>query len=646
MGQLNRALLAALILVALPAQARVDNFVLRDQLGESHELYYHSDKKAVVIMVQGNGCPIARAAWPTYREIGAEYRDRGIQFFMLNSNLQDNRASILAEAREFGFDMPILDDESQLVGEALGVVRTSEVFVIDTDGWNLVYRGPIDDRLTYERQRAEANETYLTDALDAVLAGQPVEVAQRDAVGCLVNFPHQENHTAAASYSETIAPLLIDNCVVCHRAGGIAPWAMSEYVMVQGFAPMIREVLRTNRMPPWHADPHVGSFIGDKSLSPEEMATIVHWVEAGAPRGDGPDPLASLAPPTSEWPLGEPDLVLTLPAFNVPATGVVNYQHPTVANPLTEPVWVRAVAIAPGDRTVVHHVLAGYTESAGTGQRGRRSLLEANLFENYLSGYAPGMETNEFPAGTGVLIEPGGRFVLQVHYTPTGRATTDATRIGLYFHDEPPNLILRHNVAMNPQIRIEPNAARHEETAYLPFDRDAILYSLFPHAHYRGRSSKFELMYPDGRVELLLSVPKYDFNWQRDYVLAEPVEIPAGSKIVHTTIYDNSAQNPGNPDPTRSVPWGQQSWDEMLYGAIRFRWVEETSTNIVHDQRRARTQQFFGYADQDRDDLIQPAELPPAMRLALQRGLLNLDIDGDGGISMEEFGRASTVLGN
>jgi hypothetical protein len=153
-------------------------------------------------------------------------------------------------------------------------------------------------------------------------------------------------------------------------------------------------------------------------------------------------------------------------------------------------------------------------------------------------------------------------------------------------------------------------------------------------------------MYPDGRVELLLSVPKYDFNWQREYVLAEPVAIPAGSKIVHTTVYDNSAQNRGNPDPTRRVPWGQQSWDEMLYGAIRFRWTEETSDHIVHDARLARTQQFFGYSDRTRDDLIQPAELPPAVRLALQRGLLNLDSNGDGGISMEEFGRARTVLGD
>jgi hypothetical protein len=639
------AILLALLLVALPAVARVDNFVLRDQQGEAQELYYHSNKAAVVIMVQGNGCPIVRAAWPTYREIREEYAARGIEFLMLNSNLQDDRAAILAEAEEFGFDIPILDDESQLIGEALGVIRTAEVFVIATDGWNLVYRGPIDDRLTYERQRAEAQENYLTDALEAVLAGQPVAVAEREAVGCLVNFPQHEGHTAAISYSETIAPLLVEKCVACHRAGGVAPWAMSEYRMVLGFAPMIREVLRTQRMPPWHADPQVGHFLGDRSLTPEEMATIVHWVEAGAPRGDGADPLASLAPPASEWPLGEPDLVLTLPAFEVPATGVVNYQHPTVVNPLDRAVWVRAAAIAPGDRSVVHHVLAGYTEAPG-GSRGGRGLLEANLFENYLNGYAPGMEIHEFPEDTGVLIEPGGRFVLQMHYTPTGKATTDVTRIGLYFHDEPPTHILRHNVAMNPQLRIEPGAARHEETAYLPFDQDAILYSLFPHAHYRGRSSKFELAYPDGRVELLLSVPKYDFNWQREYIFAEPVAVPAGAKVIHTTVYDNSAQNPGNPDPTRRVPWGQQSWDEMLYGAIRYRLVDETSAAPIHDARLARTQQFFGYADQNRNDRIEPAELPPAIRLALQRGLLNLDINGDGGISIEEFGLARAVLGD
>jgi len=641
-GALKSLALLALLVTALPAQARVDNFVLNDQLGKSHELYYLSSKKAVVIMIQGNGCPITRQAWQALKEIRANYAAKGIEFLMLNSNLQDDRESIAAEAREFGYDIPVLVDETQLIGEALEVTRTAEVLVIETKDWNLVYRGPIDDRLTYERQSATAKNRYLSDALDSVLAGTKITTAKRDAPGCIVNIPHRDNKLPVASYSKTIAPLLEKNCVECHRTGGIAPWAMNEYKKIQGFAPMMREVLRTARMPPWHADPHVGSFAGDRNISAADKATLVHWIEAGAPRGDGPDPLTSVKPATSEWPLGEPDLIVTLPAFQVPATGVVDYQHPVVANPLDHAVWVRAVTVMPGDRTVVHHVLAGYSMPA---PGARRVIPEADLFDNYLTGYAPGMEAYQFPADTAVKLEPGGRFILQMHYTPTGKATSDVTRIGLYFYKEPPKYVLRHTVALNPSLRIPPGVAEHEETAYLPFHKDAILYSLFPHAHFRGSSAKFELQYPDGRRQLLLSVPKYDFNWQREYVLKDPVTVPAGAKIIYTGVYDNSPQHKGNPDPTRTVPWGLQSWDEMLYGAVRFRWVDETVEKPTHDTQLSRIQQLFGYADRDRDDRITAQELPREMR-GLERAMGMLDTNRDGGLSIDELMARRALLGN
>jgi hypothetical protein len=633
----------ALLLATLPAQARVDNFTLLDQQGQSHELYYLTDKKAVVIMVQGNGCPITRQAWQALREVRAAYAARGIAFLMLNSNLQDDREAIAAEAREFGYDLPILVDEAQLVGEALGVTRTAETFVIDTKTWNLVYRGPIDDRLTYERQQATAKHRYLADALDNVLAGRKVKVAKRDSPGCIVNIPHRDDHLPVASYSQTIAPLLVKHCVECHRPGGIGPWAMTEYKKVKGFAPMIREVLRTKRMAPWHADPHVGAFLGDRSLPPADMAAIVHWVEAGAPRGAGPDPLTAVAAASSEWPLGEPDLIVTLPAFQVPATGVVDYQNPMVGNPLDHAVWVRAAVVLPGDRSVVHHLLAGYSMPAAAG---RRVIPQADLFDNYLGGYTPGMEAYEFPQDTGVRLEPGGRFVVQVHYTPTGKATTDVTRIGLYFHKDAPRHILRHTVAVNPAIRIPAGEAAYEDSAYLPFHKEAILYSLFPHAHYRGHSMKFELQHPDGRRQLLLSVPKYDFNWQREYVLKEPVTIPAGSKLIYTTVYDNSAQHRGNPDPTKTVPWGLQSWDEMLYGGVRFRWVDETSERPTHDTQLGRIQQLFGYADRNRDDRISVQELPEQMRPLLERAMGLFDINKDGALSTEELLALRALLGN
>jgi peroxiredoxin len=641
-GAITAAFFSLFLMAAQAAAAvqHVDNFTLLDQNGKSHKLYYLSDQKAVVIMVQGNGCPIARAAWNTLKEIRQEFAGKGIEFLMLNPNLQDDRASVQEEAREFGYDIPILADEAQLVGEALGVTRTAEVFVIETQHWNVVYRGPIDDRLTYERQRATAKKTWLTDALTSVLAGKPVAVAKREAVGCIVNFPNRK--PVAISYSRTIAPLLEKKCVGCHQKGGIASWAMSGYDRIRGFAPMIREVVRTQRMPPWHADPKVGHWEGDRSLAPEEAATLVHWVEAGAPRGDGPDPLAAPRAPASEWSLGKPDLVITLPAYEVPATGVVAYRYATVANPLDKPVWVRAAVVLPGERAVVHHVLTGYNAAAapagaGRGRAGGIGALGISVFESSLSGYVPGTDAHAFPDDTGVLIEPGGSFVFQVHYTPVGKVATDVTRMGLYFHDKPPRQIMRNVVAINPLISIAPNAAAHEESAYIAFDKPAIVYSLFPHAHYRGSSSKFEIQYPDGRVELLLSVPRYDFNWQRDYIFDKPLDVPAGSKIIHTTSYDNSPQNPANPDPAKRVTFGEQSWEEMLYGGIRFRWRDETVDHLVNDPTGMRIQQLFGYLDRNRNDGLEAAELPGMLQRLAGPQLAQLDSNSDGRLSITEL---------
>jgi hypothetical protein len=192
-------------------------------------------------------------------------------------------------------------------------------------------------------------------------------------------------------------------------------------------------------------------------------------------------------------------------------------------------------------------------------------------------------------------------------------------------------------VAVNPMLSIAPNAASHEESSYMAFDKPAIVYSLFPHAHYRGASSKFEIQYPDGRNELLLSVPRYDFNWQRDYVFEKPLQVPAGSKIIHTTVYDNSAQNPANPDPAKRVTWGEQSWEEMLYGGIRFRWRDETVNQTIHDAAAIRVQQLFGYMDRNRDEQLATAELPLGLQRLIGPQVTRLDQDGNGKLSVVEL---------
>lgn len=630
----HRSFILPLVLLATCVQASVDNFRVLDHRGVSHELYYYSDASAVVLMIHGNGCPIVRNLLPDFESVRADFESQGVKFFLLNSNLQDSYESIREETDEWDIKAPILIDDTQLIGESLKLTRTAEVLILDPKSWEVVYRGPVNDRVDFERQLDAPRSSYLRDALNAFLAGASMAEHTVDTKGCLINFPAREEDHKDISYSETIAPILRENCVTCHQEGGIGSWAMSQYVMIQGFAPMIREVLRTGRMPPWHADPHVGEWANERSLSVEQRRTLVHWIEAGAPRGEGPDPL--LEPPpavVSEHRLGEPDLVLELAPYDVPATGVVDYQYPYVANPLERDVWIKAMVVEPGAVEVVHHALVGTSADVSSDNNER-------IFDNYLGAYAPGSQDNLLPEGTGVFVPKGGYFSAQMHYTPYGRAVTDQTRLLLYFHDEPPRTFLRHGVVLNPLIRIPAGAKAHEETAYYEFERDALLYAVLPHSHYRGKSSTFWLENPQGERELILSVPNYDFNWQRAYEFVEPRRLAAGTRLVHSTVYDNSAQNPGNPDPTRVVPWGQQSQDEMLYGDFLFTWVEETSDNPIHDNRRSQAAQRMGFLDGDMDGVIRPEELPPRIKTRMARLFARGDVDGDGGLNLDEFAGA------
>src|SRR3954470_9937997 len=415
------AFCSASSVLALSPGDRVDNFRLLDHAGQSHELYYLSDAAAIVLMTYGNGSAIVRKSLPRLREIRDQYRARGVEFLLIDSNLQDDRASVARESMEFGNDIPVLIDDSQLIGEALGVERTAEVFVIDPKTWRLKYHGPLDDRLSYGAEKP-VHKHYLADALDALLSGKPAPVAENQPLGCIVDFPERGRTDAHAriSYAERIAPLLIDKCVACHREGGVAPWAMTRYDVVKGFAPMIREVVRTKRMPPWHADPHTGVWDGDRSLSTEEKQTLVHWIEAGAPRGKGPDPLADLHKTWSEWAFGKPDMVIPVPEFDVPATGIVDYKRYVVPNTLGRDVWVRATDVIPGDRAVVHHVIVGVYDPQLPERQRMISMSSPSL-----GAYVPGNGPTLYPQDTGVLVRKDESFAFQVHYTSSGKATHD-----------------------------------------------------------------------------------------------------------------------------------------------------------------------------------------------------------------------------
>jgi AhpC/TSA family/EF hand len=622
--------------------ARVDNFMLVDaQKLEAHELYRMADDKAIVLVSTGVGCPIARAMTPALKALRDKYAAQGVEVMLVDSNLQDSRDAIAAEAKEYGIDIPILMDSNQIIGEALGVTRTAEVFVINPKTWAVAYHGPLDDRSDYGIQKA-VGKTFADDALAAVLAGKPAPPATQASKGCLVDFPARDKK-AAITYVKDVAPILEAKCVACHEEGGIAPFAMKNYEMVKGFSPMIREVIRTDRMPPYNADPHIGTFSDDKNLSPAEIKTLVHWVEEGAPRGEGKDPLGVKHLVAAEWPLGKPDVILNVPAFTIPASGVVDYQHPWVANPETEGKWLRASTVKVESRQGVHHVLTGYmTDVPKDGQQ---------AFENKwgvsVGGYAVGAESEIAPKNVGSYIPPGGAIGFQTHYTPFGKEVTDHTQIALYFYkdNEKPDLVMHNSVIANNTIVIPPNDPHHREVAYMTFPHDALLYSAFPHAHYRGAMSDLWIRYPDGKEKELLSLPRYDFSWQRDYTFAQPIAVPAGSKLIAHFIYDNSKRNPSNPDPSKTVVWGDQSWEEMFYMAIRYRWNDETSKHMVNYDQELNGDRLMGMLDANIDGKISKAELRGQIGEQILKYWDVLDKNHDGYLDADELAAMQKMMG-
>lgn len=539
----------------------ISDFSLLDQKGVFHHLYYYAKDprtRAMVIFVQGNGCPIVRKSVPELKRLRDAYAAKGVRFWMINANSQDLRAEVAEEAAEFGIDIPILLDETGIAAKALQVSRTGEVIVIEPDTWRIRYRGAIDDRFSYGSQKSAAEHEYLKDALDSLLAGEAVATEKTDAAGCAVTLA--EPPLVESAYHDAIAPMLKDNCVRCHTKGGIGPFAMSNYKKVSGWSDMMREVLATKRMTPWQADPHVGAFANDFSLSADDTRTLVQWIDAGAPRGSGEDPLEGYQPDLPEWRLGSPDLIIPIPEQSVAAEGVFDYRYVVVDTPNKEDVWLRALETAPGNRRVLHHIIANSVPPEGDVKKDQIAL----------TGYAPGLGPDQLPQGTGILLKAGSKIVFQLHYTASGKAETDNSRLGLYFAKTPPAKVLESGVVIHSRFRIPPGDGEFVATKSHKFDKDVLLQSMNPHMHLRGKWMRYSARYPDGSQELLLNVPDYRFDWQCQYELKDPKYLPAGTELVVEAAWDNSALNLNNPNPKVAVGWGDQTFNEMFYASFRF----------------------------------------------------------------------------
>ncbi len=574
-------MLAGLPLVgdALGASARreVPNFNLLDLRGVNHELY-RAESKVVVLFFTGTGCPIARKSTQSLKELRDAYRERGVSFWLINTFPGD---SVRDGSKEFGelglHGFPYLRDPHQGVALALGVQRTAEVVAIETGDWGVVYQGAIDDRFAEGAEKPSPHERYLADALNAHLAGKEVETDRTSARGCRIAYAERGADSGMPSYANEVAPILRSHCVECHRDGAIGPWSMDGHGRVRNYARMIEEVLLTRRMPPWDADPNFGKFANAHELTREETQTLQRWIAAGAPRGEGADPLAEPLSPLPDWVMGPPDVVMRLPKpEQVPATGVLEYRHIQLANPFTNEVWVAATDIKPGNRKVVHHAIL-YAKWPGGPDDGTGNGL-------HFCGWAPGSPPSMYPAGVAKRLPAGAQLTLELHYTTTGVAQTDETEVAFYLAPgpQPRNVEVRRAEDFNLEIPPGSDEARHSAT--YAFRKPATIYGLAPHMHVRGKWMRYELLLPDGRRETLLNVPRYDFNWQHGYGLAAPRRVPAGSWLLVTGAFDNSSRNPSNPDSSKRVRFGLQSWDEMFIGF--FEAADELEAEVSTASRR------------------------------------------------------------
>jgi hypothetical protein len=537
--------------------------------------FWRADTRAVVFVFMQPQCPVVNLDLPRVIELEKQLRAEGVQFLGIYSCDGETLNSMAAHAHDRDIPFPVLKDDRNALADVLEAERTSEAVVVD-DLFVKRYQGLFDDQYRAGGRKGGASHNYLEHALAQILSGDAVDTPKTLSTGCLIERWNPRRQFKPVTFSKDVAPIIQEKCQSCHRPGQVGPFPLLNYEDARSHASMIEEVVLDRRMPPWHAvtdETKFGPFSNDRRLTQEEIDTIEAWVETGVAKGDPAD----LPPPRewpSEWQIGTPDVVISMDEeFDVPAQGQLPYLYFPIKTGFQEDRWVQAAEVKPGDASVVHHVsvhvtrpgrrpfgLLGVLQLYGTS--GERARVAAN--------YTPGESVKIFPDNFGMLIPKGSTLTFEVHYTPNGRATKDRSRVGLVFAKQPPRYEVKAHAFTRNGFRIPPNDSDYSVENELEFDRDIRILNLKPHMHVRGKSWRYELVRPDGRAETLLTVPRWDFEWQSIYEFEHPVLVPAGTTIRAVACWDNSINNPNNPDPSAEVRFGLQSEDEMMLGWVTY----------------------------------------------------------------------------
>jgi peroxiredoxin/mono/diheme cytochrome c family protein len=546
---------------------KVPAFTLKDAADRSWSLSDFRTKKAVVIVFIGTECPINNAYMPRLVELHKTYEPRGVGFLAINANSHDTVTRLAAHTKEYALPFPVLKDPANTVADQFGAQRTPEAFVLDPEG-GIMYQGRIDDQFGIGFKRPAPTRRDLVEALEEVLAGKPVSQPRTKVAGCVIARTIKPKAEGTVTYTKHVSRILQKNCQECHRPKQVGPMPLLTYEDALAWAETIREVIEEKRMPPWHADPRFGKFRNDRTLSPEDRTALLSWIDQGCPKGD-PKDLPAPRSFAEGWRIGKPDVVFSMKEpFTVPAkvgSEGIKYQIFPVTSGFDEDRWVQAAEARPGNRAVVHHIIV-FIVPPGK----KRERTPDRIGEGFLVGYAPGDMPAVYAPGTAKKVPKGSLLVFQVHYTPNGVEQDDVSSVGLIFAKEPPRHAARTRSIENRDLEILAGAANHQVKAFTRFDQDVELLSMLPHMHLRGKDFEYRVVFPDGKSQTLLRVPRYDFGWQSNYYLSQPLHLPAGTRIECTAHFDNSAGNPNNPDPKETVYWGEQTWEEMMIGFIDY----------------------------------------------------------------------------
>jgi hypothetical protein len=566
----------------------------------------------------------------------------------IDSNRQDSMTELTGFAARHKLTFPVLKDPDNKVADLFDAKRTPEAYLLDANGV-VQYYGRIDDqygqhlgengkRISY--QRTEPRRKDLVIALEETLAGNKISEPLTEAVGCLIGRVPDVKPSGEITFTKHISRILNQRCVECHRDGEIAPMSLTDYEEVAGWSEMIREVVDEERMPPWHANPEHGEFVNDCRLSGEEKEQIFTWVDNGSPEGD---PADLPEPPkfVDGWTAGTPDQIVYMSdePFQVAAEGTVEYQFFEVDPGWTEDKWIKVAESRPDNRAVVHHILCFVRSPSGGGGFGRGIGI----------GYAPGTPPIVFDSETAMYVPAGSKLMFQLHYTPNGTEQTDRSYVGFQFADpKDVKYVASGGAAITPNFKIPAGDDNYEVHSDFEFERDELLISMLPHMHLRGKSFSFTAHYPDGKEEILLDVPRYDFNWQLSYKLKEPKLMPKGTQIKCVAHFDNSEENLTNPDPTIDVTWGDQTWEEMMIGFMTTREVEEVDLEKLAkeaekgkkraEQTVAQAKVFIGGMDKNGNGTLSEDEVPAQMKQFFGR----VDTNNDGELDASE---AAVIVG-